>query len=539
MAFLESPAERARKFREQQAGVKPAAPIAQPGIPMARPGSIAPPNTAAPVLGALPAVVNWATNQRDVKPAAPVPTTNPTNKPVMVTPPIASPGASSTQARMSPGAIGALPDYSKAPATAPVKSPSQSMTYDQASQAEVAARNPAPRPGSQVGAGAPSAAGRVAQRPDGVAVVKVSNGTNAYGATGASVAAAQGRIGGVNTQNFGNPVVPQGPGAIASPRVASTFGMGVNDPRLNDQTPQPAAIAQPPQNLPRPQASAFDAGFAGRMAGNAAAIERPGANFQMAVPNGAAYRSADQMAEQYNSREDRESRKQADGAIDTALFMARGKPGAEAAIANLLETKARLNSGAEGLSQEAVQGRANRGNQFGIADLNNAGENNRAGIQADVARAGQQVVREGQQLDYGAKLADIARPQLKQDANGNYINIAGNTSTTVTDAQGNPVRGAQTEQAQQRDYGQENDNKMFTDLLATKIDQIGNPLPNAVDLAMADMQKYKAAQNQQTAQSASTAPTLDAYVKAARAAGYKQSDAELAAAFQKKYPQAK
>ena len=38
---------------------------------------------------------------------------------------------------------------------------------------------------------------------------------------------------------------------------------------------------------------------------------------------------------------------------------------------------------------------------------------------------------------------------------------------------------------------------------------------------------------------ASTAPTLDAYVKAARAAGFKESDAELAAAFQKKYPQAK
>lgn len=465
MAFLESPAERARKFREQQAGVKPAAPIAQPGIPMARPGSLAPPNTAAPALGALPAVVNWATNQRDVKPVAPAPTTNPTNKPVMLTPPaVAAPGASSTQARMSPGAIGALPDYSKAPATAPVKSPSQSMTYDQASQAEVAARNPAPRPGSQVGAGAPSAAGRVAQRPDGVAVVKVSNGTNAYGATGASVAAAQGRIGSVNTQNFGNPVVPQAPGSIARPAVASTFGLGVNDPRMND------AIARPQVQLGPNQTNGFGT-----------------------------LRGPDQMAEQYNSREDREARQATNGNIDTALFMARGKPGSEAAIANLLETKARLNSGAEGLSQEAVQGRANRDNQFGIADLNNAGENNRAGIQADVARAGQQVVREGQQLDYGAKLADIARPQLKQDINGNYINIAGNTSTTVTDAQGNPVRGAQTEQAQQRDYGQENDNKMFTDLLATKIDQIGNPLPNAVDLAMADMQKYKAAQNPQQA----------------------------------------
>lgn len=406
------------------------------------------------------------------------PVSSPINKPPMLAAP--RPGATAAPAAIaSPGAG---------------TKPRSAAELDQASKAEVAARNQASLPGASAGAGASTTAG--AGAPITKSVGKF--GETVYSNVGSQpgTPATAGTMGTVNTQNFGNPVVPQAPGSIARPNVASTFGLSVTDPRANDQT---ATIARPAGTL----------------------------------------RGPDAMAEQYNSREDRESRKQADGAIDTALFMARGKPGAEAAIANLLETKARLNSGAEGLSQEAVQGRANRGNQFGIADLNNAGENNRAGIQADVARGNQQVTREGQQLDYGAKLADIARPQLKQDANGNYINIAGNTSTTVTDAQGNPVRGAQTEQAQQRDYGQENDNKMFTDLLATKIDQIGNPLPNAVDLAMADMQKYKAAQNQQTAQSASTAPTLDAYVKAARAAGYKQSDAELAAAFQKKYPQAK
>lgn len=543
MAFLESPAERARKFREQQAGVKPAAPIAQPGIPMARPGSIAPPNTAAPVLGALPAVVNWATNQRDVKPAAPVPTTNPTNKPVMLTPPaVAAPGASSTQARMSPGSLPAMPNYAAVanPVTAAKPAPSQVMTDAQASQAEVAARNQAPRPGTSLGAGASTTAGRAAPKPD-----DVNTYTNGAGVTKRvpmpGTPATASTIGSVNQQNFGNPVVPQGPGAIASPRVASTFGMGVNDPRLNDQTPQPAAIAQPPQNLPRPQASAFDAGFAGRMAGNTAAIERPGANFQMAVPNGAAYRSADQMAEQYNSREDRESRKQADGAIDTALFMARGKPGAEAAIANLLETKARLNSGAEGLSQEAVQGRANRGNQFGIADLNNAGENNRAGIQADVARAGQQVVREGQQLDYGAKLADIARPQLKQDANGNFINIAGNASTAVVDAAGNPVRGLQERQADTGAVGPKDAlaavNKELASLVNNPPEMGGDA--TAYNARIAALRAQQESYLNGGGQAASTAPTLDAYVKAARAAGFKESDAELAAAFQKKYPQAK
>ena len=414
------------------------------------------------------------------------PVSSPINKPPMLAAP--RPGATAAPAAIaSPGAG---------------TKPRNAAELNQASQAETAARNQAPPPGASAGAGASTTAGVGA--PITKSIGKFGETVYSNVASPATTPATAGTMGTVNTQNFGNPVVPQAPGSIARPGVASTFGLGVNDPRMND------AIARPQVQLGPNQTNGFGT-----------------------------LRGPDAMAEQYNSREDREARQKVSGDIDTALFLARGKPGSEAVMANLLQTKASLNSGAEGLSQEAIQNRENRGNAYGIADLNNAGENNRAGIQADVARAGQQVVREGQQLSYQSSMADIARPQLKQDANGNYINIAGNTSTTVTDAQGNPVRGAQTEQAQQRDYGQENDNKMFTDLLATKIDQIGNPLPNAVDLAMADMQKYKAAQNQQTAQSASTAPTLDAYVKAARAAGYKQSDAELAAAFQKKYPQAK
>lgn len=291
--------------------------------------------------------------------------------------------------------------------------PRTAAELNQASQAEVAARTSTQSPASPpTGAGASSAAGGAAPkpytlRPDGVAVVKVSNGSNAYGATGASVANAQGRIGSVNTQNFGNPVVPQGPGAIARPGVASTFGLGVNDPRLNDQRVESV-------NIQRPGNLTFNP------AGN---------------------------AETFNARQDREGRQATNSAIDLALFQARGKPGAEAAISDLLQTQARLNSGAEGLSQEAIQNRANRDNAYGIADLNNAGENNRAGIQADVARAGQQVTREGQQLNYQSSMAEIARPQLKQDANGNFINIAGNASTAVVDAAGNPVRGLQERQA--------------------------------------------------------------------------------------------
>lgn len=427
--------------------------------------------------------------------------------------PVAAPRPAATPpapgAIASPGVrfagIDAAPDnfYRNPPGT----KPRTAAELNQASQAEVNARTSTQPPaGTSQGAGAPSPVGGTAPNR-----LDPNTYTNGAGVTKrvpmpGTMEATKPAVGSVNAQNFGTAVVPQAPGSIARPAVASTYGLSVNDARLDDQR----AIARPTL----------------------------GPN-QLAVSG--TFRGPDAMAEQYNSREDREARNKQLGDIDTALFQLRGKndPDSLRALTALTQTRAGLVGGGESLSADAVQGRANRDNAYGIADLNNAGENNRAGIQADVARAGQQVTREGQQLDYGAKLADIARPQLKQDANGNYINIAGNASTTVTDAQGNPVRGAQTEQAQQRDYGQENDNKMFTDLLATKIDQNGNPLPNAVDLAMADMQKYKAAQNQQTAQSASTAPTLDAYVKAARAAGYKQSDAELAAAFQKKYPQAK
>ena len=332
------------------------------------------------------------------------------------------------------------------------------MTLDQANAQEVNAQT-ARRPGTQVGAGASPAAGAAA--PISKSVGKFgetvySNVGSQYGTP--AVANPAGTIGSVNQQNFGNPVVPQAPGSIAGGRVASTFGMGVNDPRLNDQTP---------------------------------VISRPDAI------SGARYRGADQMAEQYNSREDRESRRATDGALDTALFMARGKPGAEAAIANLLETKARLNSGAEGLSQEAIQNRGQRDNQFDIAGMEQAGATQRQQMAGDVAR-------EGNLLDFNAKnratdASLIERPSFVTDADGRYLRVGANGAAPVTDAAGNAIQMPQPASAQQRDYQGEAFNSLVADLMEGQRDVSGALPPNAVQTAIAQAQQVQAARQSQQA----------------------------------------
>lgn len=342
----------------------------------------------------------------------------------------------------------AMPDSMfKSPIQAPPQrqAPSQRMTDNQANAAEVNARTATQPSSPQTGMGVPAGAGEAA--PGGIVKSKDRNGNTVYTGTGAYAAtgpAIAGTIGSVQNQNFGNAAVPQAQASIASPRVASTFGMSVNDPRLNDQTPQSAAIAQPPQNLPRPQASAFGAGFASRMDGNAAPIERPGANFQMAVPNGVSYRSADQMAEHYNAKEDRAARQAASGNIDTQLFMLRGKndPASLQAMADLTQTQAKLNAGAEGLSQEAQQGRANRGNTFDIAGMEQAGQTTRQRMAGDVASQGQFLEYDAKNRATNASL--IEKPQYVTDRSGNLVQVAGGKGTGVTGADGAVIQMPQT-----------------------------------------------------------------------------------------------
>jgi hypothetical protein len=342
----------------------------------------------------------------------------------------------------------------KSPIQAPPQrqSPSQRMTDSQANAAEVNARTATQAPTSpQTGVGASVGAGGAA--PGGIVKSKDKNGNTVYTGTGAYAAtgpAIAGTIGSVQNQNFGNAAVPQAQASIAQPRVASTFGMSVNDPRLNDQTPQSAAIAQPPQNTPRPQASAFGAGFASRMGGNAAPIERTGANFQMAVPNGVSYRGADAMAEAYNSREDREARQKLLSDLDSQRFslnMIANNPGrrgraAIEALGQLAQQQAALAAGGERLSAEAVQNRAQRNNVLANTGMEQAGQTTRQQMAGDVAS-------QGQFLDYDAKnratnASLIDKPQYVTDLSGNLVQIAGGKGTGVTGADGSVIKMPQT-----------------------------------------------------------------------------------------------
>jgi len=330
--------------------------------------------------------------------------------------------------------------------------------------------------------------------------VKMPDGTNAYGANGRSVGYAQGTMGTVNTQNFGNPVVPQAPGSIARPGVASTFGMGVNDPRLDSQ------IARPPVQLGPNQTA-----------------------------GGGTLASPSSMGRYYANKEDREATAKAAGDIDTLLFQLRGKtdPASLRTLAELTQTKAQMLGGQAG--NTTSQANVNAQGEFGLANTGmvQGGENNRAGIQADTARAGQQVTREGQQLDFQA--AQIQRPTLERLADGTLAQITGTSSAPVLGPDGKPVQGQVQAQGGQGDYAAKQLDA-YTNLLNGMRDMNG-ALP--ADAAQQAAALLAAAPGSQASAAPPAAPTLDAYVKAARAAGYKQSDAELAAAFQKKYPQAK
>lgn len=328
--------------------------------------------------------------------------------------PVAAPRPAATPpapgAIASPGVrfagIDAAPDnfYRNPPGT----KPRTAAELNQASQAEVNARTSTQPPASQQsGAGASTVVGGTAPNR-----LDPNTYTNGAGVTKrvpmpGTMDATKPAVGSVNAQNFGNPVVPQAPGSIARPGVASTFGLSVNDPRIDDQR----AIARP----------------------------QLGPN-QLA--GGGTLRGPDAMAEQYNSREDREARNKVLGDIDTALFLARGKPGSEQVMADLLQTKARVAGGAEQLSAEALQGRANRSNVLANTGMEQAGQTQRQQMAGDVAR-------EGNFLDYDAKnratdASLIEKPQYVTDRAGNLVQVSGGKGTGVTGADGAVIQMPQT-----------------------------------------------------------------------------------------------
>lgn len=323
----------------------------------------------------------------------------------------------------------AMPDSMfKSPIQAPPQrqSPSQRMTDNQANAAEVNARTATQPASPQTGVGASVGAGGAA--PTG------------------TMDAATNQSGSVQSQNFGNPVVPQAQASIAQPRVASTFGMSVNDPRINDQT---APVARP-QGV---------------------------------------FRGPDAMAEAYNSREDREARQKQLSDLDSQRFrleMIAGNPGrrgraAIEALGQNAQQQAALAAGGEKLSAEAVQNRAQRNNVLANTGMEQAGQTTRQRMAGDVAS-------QGQFLDYDAKNREtnaslIDKPQYVTDAQGRYLRVGADGAAPVTDASGAAIQ--MPPPAQQRDYGAEKLMDAYTGILNGMRDINGQLPPDAAAQAAA------------------------------------------------------
>lgn len=311
---------------------------------------------------------------------------NPTNQPVMT-------------AAVAKPAIGAVTAPTP-PATASAKLPMPNFANvaggSKTSYGPPA--NPARRPGSQAGAGAPSAAGTAALRPGDPNTFTGSNGVTRP--VPGTMAAASNPVGSVQSQNFGNAAVPQPQAGIARPgAVASTLGQSVR--------------TMPDDNV--------------------VAVQRPNV----------AMRGPDAMAEQYNAREDREASKALASQLDSERFRlelvggnnSRRGRAAIAALGENAQQRAALAGGAAQLSAGAVQGRENRDNQFGIAEMGEQGDQRRAELDFQAAQMGDSTER------YKADLSAIERPSLQVDANGNLLSVAGTRAANVVGADGQPVRG--------------------------------------------------------------------------------------------------
>jgi len=219
--------------------------------------------------------------------------------------------------------------------------------------------------------------------------------------------AATNQSGSVQSQNFGNPVVPQAQTSIAQPRVASTFGLSVNDPRINEQT---APVARPQVWL----------------------------------------RGADAMAEAYNSREDREARQKVLSDLDSQRFrleMIAGNPGRRGraaldALGQNAQQQAALAAGGEKLSADAVQGRASRNNVLANTGMEQSGQTQRQQMAGDVTSQGQFLEYDAKNRATNASLID--KPQYVTDLSGNLVQVAGGKGTGVTGADGSVIKMPQT-----------------------------------------------------------------------------------------------
>lgn len=222
----------------------------------------------------------------------------------------------------------------KRPASA-APAPRTAAQLDAASAAEVAARNKASPASSSPGVGAPAAAGGGSASGYFIGSNGVRRDINGDG----TIAGANPNAVSVNRQSMGSTAPP----LTRSQPVASTFGLPVTDPRMNDQV---TPAARSPGTL----------------------------------------RGPDAMAEQYNAREDREARAKLASDLDSQRFrleMIAGNPGrrgraALEALSQNAQQRAALAGNAERLSAEALQGRANRANTLANTGLEQQGLDRRS-----------------------------------------------------------------------------------------------------------------------------------------------------------------
>lgn len=241
-----------------------------------------------------------------------------------------------------------VPALRAAPSTTK-KAPSQTMTDDQASQAEVAARTKAPPASQPNGVGAPTLAGGGSAQDE---VIGTINGRSITRAQAGDLADKL-------------PTIASNPAPVTllnrgGRNVASTYGQSV--------------LTMPDDNV----------------------VQGPQLN--------RSFRGPSEMAEQYNSREDREARLKAISDLDSEMFAfklgaQRGDPAATRALAELSEQKSRLVAGGEQLSAAAVQGREARENTLANTGLEQAGANQRADQQAGLEQQDILLRRDAQAAD--------------------------------------------------------------------------------------------------------------------------------------------
>ena len=229
-------------------------------------------------------------------------------------------------------------------------------------------------------------------------------------------------------------------------------------------------------------------------------------------------RGPDQMAEVYNAREDREARQKLASDLDSERFrlgMIAGEGGGRRSRAALealgqnAQQRAALASGAEALSTNATQNRANRDNTLANTGMQEQGQNFRAGLQEQGqdrrAQLDSATRRYGADRGFDiARLQDdtertkLDRPETLTGADGRIWHVgADGLARPVADAEGRQITGGNprdTGDLTQRDVLDSlgNEFKVATDQLASMQGINGTATPEQVQAQQQYVQQLQA-----------------------------------------------